>query len=419
MKGEEYGNGTPAVVVPTITIPHAVACLRALGRRGIHTIGVCEQVTPGFHSRYCDESLIVPAPATDINAYKNALLSLAEQPRVRTIVPMREEESYVLAKYRAEFGDHLKPVWPSFETIQTVQDRCQLVAAADAAGVTAPPTELLTEVDNWDRNRVVKARYSILTTDYVNDVPQSGFVSPNAVYFLEPDNEPDVGAIRAEMGHDPIAQEYIPGEEFALWALYDRGEPVVTCQKHQIRAEHYYGGTSIYRRTTYDPALEAAGRALLDHLEWHGLAAVQFKRDTRTGEFTLMEINPRAWASMSCPVQAGVNFPYYYWCIATDTPLEASTIAACRLGVGTHHLAGEIKYLHSAVRDDHPFVDPPSLSRALLAVGGSLLTQPHYELLSVDDPRPFIAELGGWMRNRNLLGWIQNHVPIIPRKGNS
>ncbi len=386
-----------SMVVPAVSLPHSLACLRSFGRRDIYMIAVCEQpATPAFGSRYCDEKLLVPSPADDLNEYKNALLSLANRDDVRTIVPMREEDIYVLSKHRSEFEERVYPLWPPFETIKTVHDRMDLVATAEAAGVSVPETRLLNEVDEWGRNRVIKARYALLTDDYVESGRPERYRSPNAIYYLEPETEPDRTAICAEMGHTPIVQEYVPGDEYALWALYDGGEPVATCQKHQIRARSYTGGTSIYRKTTYIPELERVGRALLDHLDWHGFASVQFKRDTNTDEFRLMEINPRAWFSISCPIQAGVDFPYYYWQVAGGELIRGDT--NCEVGVGTHDLPGELMYLRSIVRDENPFVEPPSLGAAVWAVASSLYRDPRYEYLSLDDPRPFVRVI------RNRLG---------------
>src|SRR6056297_2076679 len=153
---------SPAVVVPAAYAPHSTTVLRSLGRRGIHTIGVYERPTPAFSSRYCDETHIVPSPVTDVEGYKDALWGLARRDDVRAIVPLREADVYVLAKYRSEFGAKVAPLWPSFETLETVHDRIALVEAAREAGVATPETRLLDEATEWNVRRVVKARYPLL-----------------------------------------------------------------------------------------------------------------------------------------------------------------------------------------------------------------------------------------------------------------
>jgi protein-tyrosine-phosphatase/glycosyltransferase involved in cell wall biosynthesis len=69
------------------------------------------------------------------------------------------------------------------------------------------------------------------------------------------------------------------------------------------------GGASSYRRSiAADPRFLAAAEKLLNELEWHGVAMVEF-RVNPAGEFWLMEINPRLWGSLAVSLDAGVNFP--------------------------------------------------------------------------------------------------------------
>lgn len=380
-----------SIVVPAVGSASSVSCLRSLGRRGIHTIAVSERETaPGFRSRYCDEAIVVPSPAEDLVGYKEALSSLARRDDVRAIAPVREADIYVLSAYCSAFAEHIAPVWPSFETLREAHDRMRLVAAAKEAGVSVPETRLLSDVDDWDRRQIVKGRYAALTDRYLESLSPAEFVDPGPTRYLEPGIEPDREAIRAEMGHEPIVQEYIPGEEYAFWALYDHGEPVATCQRNRVRGFKYSGSASIYRQSVRIPELEAAGRALLDALDWHGLASAQFIREENTGEFRLMEINPRFWLSLPCAVRAGADFPYYYWRLAGGESVRIDT--EYEVGVGTHLLRGEGTHLHSILREDYAFVERPSFLVTLWEVVRSIYEQPNFDLLSLSDPGPFARD---------------------------
>lgn len=155
--------------------------------------------------------------------------------------------------------------------------------------------------------------------------------------------------------------------------------------------------------TTHIPELEKVGRALLDHLDWHGFASIQFKKDAKTGEFTFMEINPRAWVSLSCPLEAGMDFPYYYWRLAGGEAVPDEI--EFELGVGTHNLPSEGMYLGSILRDENSFVTPPPLPGALWEVVSSLYRQPNCEYLTLDDPGPFA---------RVLLNTLSARIPDLP-----
>jgi predicted ATP-grasp superfamily ATP-dependent carboligase len=392
-------RSTDAVVVPAVFAPSATTCLRSLGQRGIRTILAYESHSPpAFSSRYCDETVVTPAPADDVVGYKDALLSLARRDDVRAIVPNREADTYVLSRYGEEFAEGIRPLWPSFDALRVAHDRLRLAEAATEAGVPVPETQTLSDVDDWERDRIAKARYALLTDEYVDGCAPGQFTEPSSVHYLEAGTVPDREAIREGMHHDPIVQEYIPGPEYALWALYADGEPVSICQKRQVRAYNYAGGTSIYRETVRIPELETVGRALLDHLDWNGFASVQFKRDRRTGEFSLMEINPRTWISLSCPVRAGMDFPYHYWRLAGGESVPPTD--EYRTGVGTHRIGGELIYLRSIFTYDCPFVEPPPLLGATREVLTSLYSQPNYDYLAFDDPLPFVRDVANWVSRK-------------------
>lgn len=371
--------------------PGALTCLRSLRRRHINTIVFSHDAdAPALSSRSCNEGVLVPSPFTDVDEFADAILSLAARDDVRAIIPSREQDAYVLSKYREQFANYVSPLWPSFETIRLAQDRKALVQSAKEAGVNVPQTWILDELEECVGDCVVKSRYSLLTTDYVDAIPPNHIDLVDSVIFARDSRELDSEAISAEMEHVPIVQEYIPGEEYGFWALYNDGEAVATCLKHQIRGLSYTGGTSVFRETIRDPQLEETGRKLLDHLDWHGLVSVQFKRHAETGEYILMEINPRIWTSMSCPVRAGVDFPYYFWQLANGE--EPAPETAYDEGVGTHRLGGEIVYLRSLLTEENPIVEPPPVGSSIRSVVRSLLQQPAFDYLSLSDPYPFIRD---------------------------
>ena len=385
-------NGNGSVVVPGIGAPSTVACVRSLGRRGVRTIVVSsDDTTPAFRSAYCDEAVRVPSPHDDLVAYKDALRSLAMRPDVRAVIPVREPDVYVLSKYSDEFADHVRPLWPPFETLAEAQDRKRLFEAAGRAGVATPETDLFTTQPDRDREWIVKPRYTILGDEYVAEYGPETCVAPPSTRYLESGRVVDTGEIYAEMKHVPLIQECIPTtDEYGFFALYDQGEPVATFQHRQRRGWSYAGGPSAYRESIDVPALEDAGLALLDELEWHGLAMVEFLRDPRTGGFTLMEINPRFWSSLPFSVRVGADFPYYYWSLATDTPIDPGE--TYDVDVGGHLLRGEASYLHSILAAEYPMVDRPHFGRALQTVATSLVRQPRFDYAVAGDPLPFLRD---------------------------
>ena len=381
-----------SVVVPAVGVPSTVAVVRSLGSIGIDTVVVSEEdATPARYSTYCDEFVSVPDPNEDLLAYKEALLDLASDEDVRTIVPVREEDVYVLATYRDEFERYVSPVCPPPSSLRQVHDRVQLAEAAESAGVPIPETRLLGEVDDWSPELVVKSRYNLLTDSYVDSLAPDEVATVSRIEHTTPGEAPDGDTLIEEMGHEPIVQEYVrPEDEYMVGALYEHGEPLATFQHRQVRGTSYLGSGGVYRESVSDPDLDEVARTLLEHLEWHGLACLEYIRDAETGEFKLVEINPRMWQSLASTVRMGADFPLYYWLAATGG--IDSIDPGYDVGVGCHWLKGELLHALSLFRYDSPLVDRPGVPGRLWEIVSSCYRQPHFDYLSRDDPGPFVQD---------------------------
>lgn len=405
-------------VVPAINTASSTAALRSLGRQNVETIAVSEDETaPGLRSKYCDETVEAPDPRCDLAGYEDALLDLARTPDVRTILPLREPDIYLLARNKGELAEHVGTPWPSLDTLRRVQDRVQLFDAAKSAGISIPETRLLDDWENRDRDVIVKPRYTVHATEYSDRFPESRSQWSTTRYVV-PDEDLDRQRVVSEIGHVPLVQEFVPSsDEYGFFALYDEGEAVATFQHRQRRGWKYCGGPSAYRESVDIPELEAAGIGLLDELDWHGVAMVEFLRDETTGEFKLMEVNPRFWSSLPFTVQAGVDFPHLYWKQATDQPIE--TPPEYEVGIAGHFLTGELLHLHSILVDDNPLVERPSFVKSAFDVGVSVLQHPRFDYLDVDDPAPFVRDCKNALvagdarfprRAKSLTSWCRNTV---------
>lgn len=377
---------TDAVVVPLISSGSSIACLRSLGKAGVHTIGLAEtDSAASAHSKYCDEVRRVPSSWSGLDGFMSELFDLAERPDVRTIVPLRESHIYLLAKHREELAEHVSTPWSTHETFRTVQDWLELADVATDVDVAIPDTAPADEWTGWDESTVVKSRYSVTVTN--------GDIYGSDVEFFAAGTKPDIDELVADFGHVPIAQEYVPGErECGFFALFDAGEPVATFQHRRIRSHSYAGGPSVYRKAVENPRIESAGLRLLEALDWHGPAMVEFKHDPVTDEFRLMEINPRFWGSLALPVTAGVDFPRLYYELATGGVQEPAF--DYEIGIGCHLLIGELSYLYSILTDDYPFIEKPALLPELYSISRSLLADPQFDYLDPDDPKPFLCKMG-------------------------
>lgn len=396
-----------SAVVPAIDTASSTAAIQSLGRRGIRTIAVSEKDSPpGASSKYCDEVVPVPDPTVDLGGYEESLLALALRDDVETILPFRELDIYLLARNKRALAGRVGTPWPSLELLRMVQDRVELFRAANAADVSTPKTRTVDEWDDWSREVIVKPRFTVHAAEY-SDFFTESHAQWSSTQYLPPGDVPECQELVDEMGHAPLVQEFVPSsDEYAFFALYDRGEAVATFQHRQRRGWKYCGGPSAYRESVAIPELEAAGRRLLDELEWHGVAMVEFLRHPETDEFQLMEINPRFWSSLPFTVQAGVDFPSLYWSQALGQPIDPDP--DYDVGVAGHLLRGELLHLHSILTEDYPLAERPSFWKTAVDVGASIARHRRFDYLSLDDPGPFVRDV------RNLLGGLREDAESEP-----
>lgn len=380
-------------LVPAGNDASAYTCVRSLAANGVGAVVASEKPNPpAAASTYCDEFVDVPDPRRNLLAYRDGLLDVAARDDVQTVIPVRCEDGYLLSRYRDAFEDHVSVVAPPMDVLVNVHDRLALADAAEAAGVPAPETRLLSEAEDWDGARIVKSRYNVLTDAYLDAFDERDVDVVKDLHHVEAGERLDVAAVRAEMGHDPIVQEFVDRDgEYMVAALCLDGEVVSSFQHHQLRGNSYTGGGGVYRRSMYDPDLEAVAVDLLEELDYHGLACIEYMREAGTGDYVLTEINPRMWQSLPSTVHAGADFPWYYWLAATGRTDEIED--DYEMGVGTHYLHGELGHLVSVVTDDSPNVPRPSLPGTAWTILASIVAEPHFDYLKPDDPRPFLAGL--------------------------
>ncbi len=184
----------------------------------------------------------------------------------------------------------------------------------------------------------------------------------------------------------PVVQEFIRGAGFGYFALYDRKRRLRAQFCHRrIREYPVQGGPSSCCEGIHDEDLAAAGRRLLESLEWTGLAMVEFKFDEARQKYTIIEVNPRYWGSLPLAVESGVNFPVLHALSALERPYEP--VLRYRAGIRVRFLDRDVKAVLSLVRAER------RLSQRLKLLLGLLDPAAREGFVSLDDPGPLLGRL--------------------------
>ena len=110
-----------------------------------------------------------------------------------------------------------------------------------------------------------------------------------------------------------MVQELIPGDgaaQLSFAALCDDGNVLASLTARRTRQFPMdFGRASSYVETIDDPGVERDARRLLAATRLTGIVEVEFKRDPRTGENLLLDVNPRAWGWQSLCGARGRGLP--------------------------------------------------------------------------------------------------------------
>jgi predicted ATP-grasp superfamily ATP-dependent carboligase len=383
---------------------HALAVVRSLGGRGLDVIAAgCGAIDQAGFSRYCSGRVRYPSPRRDLGAFQEGLLRLLDERRPRLLLPMTECTLMALAPLRDEIEASvgLAPL-PATASLAVAFDKRATLDLADRLGVRAPRTVIVHDLDELDDLRdqvtypaVIKPRRSeFVTSD--GRVLEGGPVE----YCAGPGRLRELYASVHARAPYPLIQEFIPGEGYGVSMLYDHGRLRALFAHRRLRMIRPTGSGSSLRESIAPPDdMVAPARRLLETLEWHGVAMVEFKRDERDGAAVLMEINGRFWNSLPLAVASGVDFPFLIYRLATEG--DCPERLDYRVGVRGRWLAGDLQHLAAVLRGrpsgwSGPY---PRRWRSLVDFvkpGGKDL---HYDDFWLRDPAPFVAGLvGGALR---------------------
>jgi carbamoyl-phosphate synthase large subunit len=102
-----------------------------------------------------------------------------------------------------------------------------------------------------------------------------------------------------------LVSEYLPGDEFSVDCLANHGETIIAVPRLRKRM---INGISVEGEFIKEESIINYCRQIIQELKLHGNIGIQVKQST-SGKYLLLEINPRVQGTISAALGAGVNLP--------------------------------------------------------------------------------------------------------------
>ena len=339
---------------------------------------------PDISSRSIHRFHRLPAWRKDPPAFARALLSLVREAQFDTILPAGDPPLAALANLYDELSPLLHVGCPSPQAAERVLNKSLTLEAAQRCGIRVPFTCSVESVAELE-SVASKLRFPVVAK------PEKKGAAAFRIFYFQSVQELST-ALAVNAWGNVLLQEYCPGVGVGVEILIHKGECIAKFQHRRLKEAPATGGVAILAVADEpDPELVRSSMQLLRALEWDGVAMVEYRVDRETGSSALMEVNGRFWGSVSFPVAAGINFPYYYWQVLHgEQPVVPERYP---VGMRWRWTPGYLDRMQSLIFRNAGRLGPkPSIARELLAIAdfSPLIKE---AVWSWSDPFPFFAEM--------------------------
>ncbi len=384
----------------------ALTVVRSLGRRGVPVWVFPEQQKIATKSRYALRHLPLPS---DEKRQVDFLLEVGRRFGLDgwVLFPTEDTHAAMIARHQAKLATLFRLATSPWETVEVAYDKRSTYRVAQKFGVHTPATF-------YPRDRRVvetlECRFPVILKPAIKEVnnrftrekawPIEDKASLLATY--------DVACGMIDRGLIMI-QELVPGggeAQFSFGAICENGRTLASVVAR--RARQYpvdFGRSSSFVETVEEPAVEHAGKHLLEALGYTGVMEAEFKYDARDGRYKLLDLNPRVWGWHTLTRPGGVDFPFFMWRLAQNLPIPEVRVKA-------------------GYRWVRMTTDLPAAAREIiggrLSIGSylrSLRSPLEHAVMAADDPMPFLLEVPMLaitrlaQRVREIRGGRPEHAP--------
>lgn len=285
---------------------HTLGIVRSLGSKG-HQVSVLVRSRGELaaRSRYCQGEEF--APGLTIENCAATVLDILRRNRYDLLIPVGYATTLALAKNKENLTCLTRLETAEASQIEFAGEKRKVAEFALTLGLRAPIAaypENFNEAVEWAEKLgyplILKFGRESLPKG-VRQVRSQGDLVSSLKSLCEA--RPECRTVF------PMLQKFVEGYGCGFFALYEHGTCKRVFMHRRIRENPPDGGGSCCAESFYDPELKRAGMALLDAMNWHGVAMVEFRYDTREREYKLLEVNPKFWGSLDLALAAGADFP--------------------------------------------------------------------------------------------------------------
>ncbi len=318
----------------------SLSVARSLGRRGIPVWLVETGRSVASFSRYVEKRLVWTGPENP--QALRWLIDLADRHGLNgwVLYPAADAETRFIAENHDALSRRFGIITLPWNVLRVAQDKSLLYKRAEELGLAFPrsyvPDAAAGDGPDPDRFPVV-IKPTTREDNNALTIAKAWRADDRESYHKLYGE-----ARRLMLAEDIVVQEMIPGggeTQFSYTGLWHEGTPIASMVVRRTRQYALAFGTGTFVETIDKPEIEDIANRLLGSLAYHGLVEAEFKFDTRDGQYKVLDVNTRVWTWIGLGEEAGVDFPWLAWRMATG---DLPPMARGRAGASWRYLPRDI-----------------------------------------------------------------------------
>ena len=301
------GGGAPGA-------PGIIRCLKE--NKSFHI--TLADANPDAVGRFlCDDFETIPV-ASDAS-FITDVLAVCRKKEINIILPLVTKELIPFSKHIKEFEEKgINVLVSPSHSLEIANNKSRLYEFLEWRGIPVPAFRVVESVDQF-KTAVEELGYPLkpvcfkpsvsngsrgfrIVSEQMNELDLLFNYKPTSTYLSLPDS---IRILSSGFFPELLISEYLPGEEYSVDCIAKHGQPVLIVPRLRKRM---INGISVEGEFVKDETIISYCIQIITALSLHGNIGIQVKRSA-TGQFLILEINPRVQGTISAALGAGVNLP--------------------------------------------------------------------------------------------------------------